>query len=232
MHTYLRIALLCTWALSPAAAADFGFNVLIRAGLNTTGEWEVGMGLNSSGVPTGTPGQMSPYYADGAPQRFEIGYDAGTSQAYTRIYSGSALAVSVLYTVPGAFALSPSGTWTLPASSFYTSAAVRPAATSVSVSSMALTTAAGVLNPLTITASNNGTTGQLTTLPASVVFQAQSGGSWMLSGQLTMSGLSAYTANGAQRSQLQFGLTATASETPEPASVVLLGSALDRKSVV
>ncbi len=211
-----------------ATAASFGFNVLVRAGLNTTGDWEVGMGLNSSGVPT-VQAQMSPYFLDGSPQRFEIGYTAGTGTAYTRIFSGAApsstMTVNLSYSVPGATILAPSDYWTLPASSFYTSASVRPVPTSVSVQGMVIT-GNQVLNPLSLTASSNGITATNQNQSAPILFQAQANGDWQLSGNLTMTGLSAYTSSGAQRSQLQFGLTAQADPTPEPGTFALMGGTL------
>jgi len=216
----MRRILLGILALAAAApAADFSFNVLIRAGVSGAGDWEVGMGLNSSGVPA-VSGQVG-YYNNATPQRFEIGYNAATQQAFTRIYSdaaGSSLRLNLTYNVPSGTALSPTATWTLPASQFYVSASGRPLPTSVNVSSLAL----GVLNPLSLTASNPGgvTTSQLSTQGSNIVFQ---GASWMLSGQLTMSGLAAYAGSGgANRSQLQFGLNAQVTETPEPGTFALL----------
>lgn len=214
---------------SAAPAVDFSFNLLIRAGLSGPGDWEIGMGLNPSGVPS-VSAQLSPYYANGSPQRFEIGYDASAQQAYTRVYTDTTTntrVVNLLYNVPGAAPLSNGGLWTLPASSFYASASVRAVPTSITVDNMALTTAAGVLQPATLTGSNDGITAVRSTQPAAIVFQPQAGGSWMLSGNMTLVGLSAYAGpGGAQRSQLQFGLNAQASETPEPASFILVATAL------
>lgn len=210
-----------------ASGADFNFNVLIRAGLAGNGDWEVGMGLNSAGVPT-VSGQLAPYYLNGQPQRFEIGYTQSSGQAYTRIYSdaaGSALLLNVIYTVPNAAPLAPGGGWTLPAASFYTRASANASATtSVSVTNMALSTGLSVLNPPSITSLNTGA-GQSSNQASPVLFQTQNG-DWVLSGALTMTGLQAYVANGATRSQLQFGLTAQASDTPEPAAILLMASGL------
>jgi hypothetical protein len=103
MRHCLRFALAFA-CLSTAWGANFEFNVLIRAGLQGNGDWEAGMGLNSNGVPAASA-HMTPYYLDGQPQRFEIGYTAATGQAFTRIYTntlGNVLALNLLYSVPNA----------------------------------------------------------------------------------------------------------------------------------
>jgi hypothetical protein len=225
MKACLTLALILTGS---AAAADFGFNVLIRAGLQGNGDWEVGMGLNSSGVPT-VSGQLAPYYLDGQPQRFEIGYRQSTGQAFTRIYAdatSSVLLLNLVYTVPNAAPLAPGGGWTLPANSFYTRASLNTAATTgVSASNMALSTGLAVLNPPSIAAVNDTFSGQSATQSSAYLFQTQNG-DWMLSGELVMSGLRPYNPAGATRSQLQFGLTAQASDAPEPATLAMTASAL------
>jgi len=228
MQAHLRFLLAICTLTAPAAAADFNFNVLIRAGLQGNGDWEVGMGLNSAGVPT-VQGQLSPYYQNGQPQRFEIGYIQSTGQAFTRIFAdvtSSVLLLNLVYAVPNAAPLSPSGAWTLPASSFYTRASLNTsAASSITVSNMSLSTGTAVLNPASITAVNNTTTGQNTTQSSSQLFQSSTG-DWLLTGELTLTGLRAYVPNGATRSQLQFGLSAQAGDTPEPAAALLTVSAL------
>ena len=226
----LRLSLLIAVFSSLLPAAGFSFNVLVRAGLNA-GDWEIGMGLNSSGVPA-VSADVSPYWLNGSPQRFEIGYDSTNSRAYTRIYNdaaGTTRLVNLTYNVPGAFVLPPAGIWTLPAASFYASASVRPNATGITVGNMSMATAAGVLNPVTLTGTNNGTTATRSTQPSAIVFQPLSGGDWVLSGTLTFSGLSFYAGvNGASRSQLQFGFTAQATDTPtpEPGSLALAALSL------
>jgi hypothetical protein len=229
MTAHLRFiaAIVCLFA-GTAHGADFNFNVLIRAGLAGPGDWEVGMGLNSAGVPT-VSGHLSPYYLNDTPQRFEIGYRQSTGQAFTRIYAdntASVLLLNLVYHVPNAAPLSPTGGWTLPAGSFYTRASLNAQTeTSVTASNMSLATGLSVLNPPSITARNNTVTAQNTPQGSPFLFQTASG-DWMLTGELTMTGLREYVVNGATRSQLQFGLTAVAGETPEPASLLLLASAL------
>lgn len=62
---------------------------------------------------------------------------------------------------------------------------------------------------------------------APVSFQSNNaGGSWLISGQVRFVGLSAYVPSGASRSQLQFGLTASSSEVPEPSTWLMCAGAL------
>lgn len=220
----LRFVLVLGWLAAGAAAADFNFNVLIRAGVSG-GDWEVGMGLNSAGVPS-VSGYLTPHWQHGTLQRFEIGYTQATGQAYTRVYSpASLLLLTVLYTVPNATPLGAGGTWTLPAGAFYTRASANPTTTtSVTASGMSLSPGLGVLNPPSLTASSAGG-GQTVSQNSPILFQTMSG-DWVLSGDLTWSGIAPAVAGGAMRSQLQFGLTAQASDAPEPASVLLVAGAL------
>lgn len=216
MRTVTLIALALTLPASAQAAA-FSFNVLIRAGLAGAGDWEVGMGLNAAGTPT-VSGHMSPYYLNGLPQRFEIGYTASTGTAYTRIYAGttvaSGLRLNLNYTVPGAAAFD--GVWELP--SFYT--ASRVAGSSATVQNMSLV-GLNTISPLSLTASGTQTTNQ-----ALIAFAPAANGDWQLSGELIFTGLRAYPPGTAARSQLQFALTAEANPTPEPTTLLSTGLAL------
>jgi len=211
------LSLLIALLLAPTAAwtADFTFNVLIRAGASGAGDWEVGMGTGASN--SAVTGQVN-YFNDLSPQRFEIGYNANTQQAYTRIYgstaAGSPLRLNLTYSIPST--LSTLALWNLPASSFYVNAAPTPGLTAITADNMSL----GVLNPVSMTSLNlfgvigTGPVNQ----PANLSF---TGRSWMLSGNLSLLGLSAYggTANG---SELAFGLSAHVTDTPEPGTLALL----------
>jgi hypothetical protein len=223
-----RLGLLLIACAGTASAADFGFNVLIRAGLAGNGDWEVGMGLSSSGVPS-VSGQLNPYYLNGSPQRFEIGYTGSTGTAYTRIYADSTNATRILeltYAVPNGSS-NPNGQWTLPAGSFYASAGGIAVPTSSTAANLELQTGTGALSLASLAAVNPGGSTGFVAQP-NIVFYSQSNGDWMLSGLLSFTGLRAYVPNGAGRSQLQLGLTATAntSAVPEPASMAVTGVAL------
>lgn len=207
-----------------AAGADFGFSVILRAGLSGTGEWELGIGSDLS-APAATA-NVVPYWNNTGARDFQIGYTASSNTAFVRV--GNDIAS---YHPANGGALATGGTWTLPAASFYVSAASRLAATSVSVSGMQLTTGMAVLQGLsatTLTASQPGffLTSGFQSMATPVVMSAGGTSDWVLTGQITFNGLSPVTFGGANRSQLQFHLSADASDVPEPGTFVMLGAGL------
>ncbi len=216
LPTVVRLVCLVLATAALAGGADFGFQVIIRAGLSA-GDWEIGIG-NNLNSPAATS-DVVPYWNNNAPRDFEIGYEASTNRAYVRV--GNDIAS---YYPAGGGALAAVGTWTLPAASFYVSASSRPSPTGVTVSGLTLTTGMDVLqgfSTTTLTAAQPGGGSSLQSLALPVVLGATGSSSWVLTGQITFSGLPA-----ASRSQLQFHLTAEASDVPEPATYAMIGGGL------
>jgi hypothetical protein len=213
-------------------AADFGFSVIIRAG-RQNGTWEIGIGQRGS-APSSTV-SLNPYYLNNTPQRFEIGYTQSTNTAFVRLYRSNGTYQQASYNPVGGVPLGPGGTWTLPADSFFVLAASRPAATSVTVTGMALSPGLailqGVSNTTTLTAAQPGRPPSnpdvVTNLPSPIQFMAQgSGGNWLLSGTISFVGLAAYRPSGAGPDDLQFGVDAGAADVPETSTSLSLGCGL------
>lgn len=209
----LRLILTIVLGATALPGADFTFNVLIRAGAVGNSDWEVGMGSNGATTVTG---QLSPFWNLLVPQRFEIGYNGATGQAFTRIYADSTtsnLRLNVNYAVPNAHQ-NPNGYWNFPAGSFFVDAPGFPLLASGAVTNLVLTSASGSQS----LSDFSGPGAQ-----PNIVFYSQSNGNWMLSGQLNLFALRALI-GGAVGSELQLGLTANA--VPEPGSFVLAAMAL------
>ncbi len=217
-------------------AADFTFGTMLRAGL-TNGDWELTTGTSpgDTSQPTANAfpsGFASNYYSNGGWHAFQIGFDG--LRGYIRLYDGPLVSpgaqfVSTSYAAP---TLPATGaTWTL--NSYLRATAnnsvVKPYS-EIAVNNLALGAGLTVIAPLSATAYNANQTAAappMQTTLSPVSFQSNNaGGAWLVSGQVRFIGLSAFTPNGASRSQLQFGLTASSTETPEPSTWLLSGSAL------
>lgn len=212
-----------------ACGADFGFSVIIRAGLAGAGDWELGIG--PSGNNSAVTAHLGTYYGNNTPQRFEIGYTRGTNTAFARFYETLTSYREVQYQplwAQGPGALS----WEIPTGSLYVRATQRLLPTSISATGMALSGPISVLQPLTTTTLtatqwlSNVTTGT----PAPIQFTSTGGGSWMLSGRLQFANLSAYLPIfGASRSQLHLGFSIDATRivpVPEPTPFVCVSTAI------
>lgn len=217
-------------------AADFTFGTMLRAGL-ANGDWEMTTG--SSPGDTSRPtvnafpsGYASSYYSNGGWHAFEIGYDGGAG--FFRLYDAAVNSPTAQF-ISTSFATaappSANATWTL--NSYLRASAnnspVKPYS-EIALNNLALGAGLTVIAPLSATAYNANHTGAaaaMQTALSPVAFQSSNaGGAWLISGQVRFLGLSAYTPNGASRSQLQFGLTASSTETPEPGTWLLTGGAL------
>ena len=217
-------------------AADFTFGTMLRAGL-AAGDWEMTTGTSPADTsqPTANAfpgGFASGYYTNGGWHAFEIGYDG--LGGFIRLYdaplvSPSASFITTSYAAPALPAAA--AIWTL--NSYLRATAnnsvVKPYS-EVAVNNLALGAGLTVISPVTATAYNANQTGNaspMQTTMSPVSFQSSNaGGAWLITGQVRFVGLSAFTPNGASRSQLQFGLTASSNETPEPSTWLLCGSAL------
>ena len=101
--------------------------------------------------------------------------------------------------------------------------------TSIQVSQFQFGNGLNVLQPLTSTAlfASQPTGSSLVGNSAPVVFSATGNScSLYLDGVISFSGLTPYVANRATNADLQFSLTASASDTPEPAAVILFCTGL------
>ena len=222
---------LCAFFGGAAQAADFGFSVIIRAGSNSLADWEIGIGPRGGGIADTS--FIWPYYANNGSNHFQIGYTQATNTAYVRLQTNFLffpLQWSATYNPVGGGPLNANGSWTLPASSFLVAAAPNASVnTGVSVRNLALSGGLNVLQGLSSTSLSAAQTGAgaTGTMASPVVFRASnSGGDWMLSGDISFAGLSAYFANGAQGSQLQFDLNASASDVPEGSSGLMMGTGM------
>jgi len=220
-------------------AADFTFGTMLRAGIAGSGDWEMTTGTNPGDTSQPTvnafgAGFASNYYNNGGWHYFEAGFDG--VRGFTRLYDGSGALGSSFLSTSFASALPPASgaTWTLSSYLRATgnqSGSAKPY-TEVGLRNLALGSGLTVLTPFAATAYNANQTGSaaaMTTNVDPVVFHStNAGGAWLVSGQVRFVGLAAFTTNGANRSQLQFGLTGSAVETatPEPATWLLCGAAL------
>lgn len=218
-------------------AADFTFGTMLRAGL-TNGDWEMTTGAspgdtsqpNANAFPNG---YASNYYTNGGWHFFEIGFDG--IRGFIRLYdspapTSGAQSISTSFAAPSP--PSANATWTL---NSYLRATMSGNSSNgpyreVTVSNLTLGTGLTVIAPVTSTsysASQEGNAPAMQTNMAPVSFQSNNaGGSWLISGQVRFVGLSAYVPSGASRSQLQFGLTASSSEVPEPSTWLMCAGAL------
>lgn len=220
-------AVVCS-AVSNASAADFQFSTIIRAGLAGASDTELGIGA-TAGSPTST-GDVNPYFAPASAQLFEIGYLKATNTAYVRVYqnlSSSSAFSQVTHNPVGGGSQPANAIWRLPATSFFVRATNGSGINFASVSNLALSGVSGAINVLSPLQSTSMLAYQLgfasqsnVTQSQDVRFIADSGGNWRLTGQLQFIGLQS---NGgvASGGDIQFGVTAALSETPEPASTGL-----------
>lgn len=157
----------------------------------------------------------------GGTQNFQIGWNAATNTAYTTVFNAAGLGTTVSLANPGT-RLGSSAIWTLPVSTFYTSASIPLDDGSISIGGLALSAGATLVSgslPATLTALEQNNVPVQTNLSAPLVINAAgSGGSWFLSGTVRFTGL--VTIDGtAIGSQLQFLLGASGTQVPEPVGV-------------
>lgn len=230
----LRFAL-SLWLASAAFAAEFTFGTMLRAG-HFASDWEMTTGAspgdtsqpNANAISTTSP---TNYYSNGGWHYFQVGFDG--TRGYIRLYDSPTLTSGFVTTSFAASALpSPNSLWTVNGFVTANGPTNNPAKpyTEVAVQNLALGTGLTVIAPPSaslIRANQSGTDAPMTANVPTVTFQStNTGGAWILSGQVRFVGLSAFTPNGASRSHLQFGLTATSSEVPEPATWLTAVAAL------
>jgi len=206
-----------------ASGANFQFGVLIQAGQNGNANFEEGIG-NTSAAPSVTA-NVTPYWTNNQSRQFTIEYLGATNTVNVRVYDAAAVTFDqVSFNPVGGPASRPTNAvWTLPASSFFVTALAGVQADSIQVSSLTLSgisSAINLINPITqttLTANRPLATTGLVTMNdgQNVQFQADNTGSWRLTGLVTFAGL----AGGPNGSNLNFQLTALASDVPEPGTL-------------
>jgi len=218
--------------VAPLAATDFSFASIIQAGDrgNAAAGWEIGTGANVASITAGTQYRYSPSingWSNNLEQQFRVGYNQATNTAYTTVWGSTGTAYTSSFNPVGGGPLNPGSTWTINASVRVEPSVVPP--TTIRVTQLQFDTGLTVLQPLTSTtlyASQPTGSSQVGT-SAPIVFSASNNsGNWYLDGVIQFSGLAPNPATGARNSDLQFSLTAFASDTPEPATVILLSSGL------
>jgi hypothetical protein len=236
----LLLSILATISFAPAlSAAEFSFFSILRAGLPGNGDWEIGTGPNGNTISNPSQyryGQGTPGWSNNVDQQFRIGYVQSTNMVYATVWGSTGIEYTSRYNPVGGLTASPGGTWTIDTGSLYVSATPRTnangqsAPSSIRVENLELSSAVDILQPMNQTSlyasQPTGTSLRGNTTP--IVFSAAAnGGDWYLDGTIRFTGLASSAAGaGAQRSSLQFGLTATYSDTPEPAAVLLVSGGL------
>lgn len=225
-----------------ASAQSFSFYSTLQAGRSGGGQsggngWEFGTGTTPAfSNATWTDAQFaynsSPsdnhWRVGGLTQQFEIGYNAGTNTAYTRVRNAQGNWTTASIGNSGA-ALPNNTIWTLPAASFNVSAVGNADPSSIQVENLALSTNVAVLSgslptSLGVTGSPGNNTSAGMSAPL-VIQAATNGGSWFLEGTIRFSGLRG-SGGSAEGSQLSFNLGASGTQTPEATTMSLLGGGL------
>lgn len=237
---FTSLLIFATFSLaSNASGAEFSFFTILRAGLPGDGDWEIGTGPNGSTIPNSTNYRYSPDisgWSNNVDQQFRIGYTQSTNTVYATVWGSTGIEYTSRYNPPGGPTVSPGGTWTINTGSMYVSATPRTngngrsAPSSIRIENLELNSAVNVLQPMTATSlyasQPTGTSFRSNTTP--IVFSAAAnGGDWFLDGTIRFSGLAGSAGGvGAQRSSLQFGLTASYADVPEPAAFLLVSGGL------
>ncbi len=232
--------ILAAVSLAPNAfTAEFSFFSILRAGLPGNGDWEIGTGLNGNTIPDSSQyryNQNTPGWSNNLDQQFRIGYTQATNTVYATVWGATGIEYTSEYNPDGGSTASPNGQWTIQTNAMYVSATPRlnnngqSAPSSIRVENLEFSSAVNVLQPLTQTSlyASQPTGTQLRANTTPIVFSAAAnGGDWYLDGTIRFSGLAGSGGGvGAQRSSLQFGLTANYVDSPEPAAVLLVSGGL------
>ena len=234
----LTLAISLAVLTGPLAGASFTLGATIRAGLRTSGDWELGLGVGGS--PFSATVQATPYFADNQDYDFTLSYSGAANLARLSVDTNPGLGPPdvVTWNPTGGSPSTAARLWTIASGGLMVSAAfaVRPPPnppmpeTRIRVKDLAFAPGITTLSPLTITdieARQQGATATAA-VPGAVVFLTQAGsGDWALSGTFRMRGLGSAFASGAVRSELQFLFNATASDAvPEPTTAALLAAGL------
>jgi hypothetical protein len=234
LHQFKRQVFLLSLTLS-AWGSDFSFFTTMRVGLPTALSWELGAGSTAATTQSNvnyewnSANGSTTWRPGGLAQSFEIGYNRTTNTGFVTVFNSSNNAVTASYANPGA-APATNTLWTLPAANFFASANTSFLPGSVTVENLAFTPGVQVLSgslPTSIGAANpgNGVT-NTNNLSTPIVFDASAnGGSWTIAGTIRMSGIFPVSGT-AVGNNLQFGLGAVGTETPEASTISLFAVGL------
>jgi len=219
---------------SIAGAADFSYFTTLRAGFLGAIDHELGIGGTSSANASTASFSYSganPYWrSSGAAQNFEIGYVAATNTGFVSVFNAANAATTVTFNPAVALTDASTAIWTLPAANFFVQANPVFTPSSITVENLAFSSGVSILSgsiPTSLTASQSGGTLNTTSLTAPIVFNAaSSGGDWILSGAIRFTGLLGNFQGFATGDSLRFGFGASASDTPEPGTYVLISFGL------
>ncbi len=219
------------------SAQSFSFYSTLQAGQNASASWEVGTGTTPA--YSNATWTVADFYYNSVPsdnhwrsggltQEFQVGYNATTNTAFTRVKDFQGNWTEAARANPGP-ALTTDAIWTLPASSFNLSATGLPTPNLIIIEGLAIspnvTLVSGTL-PASLGAFGSPGNSSVSNLSAPLVINAAAnGGSWYLGGTVRFSGLLG-SGGSAQGSQLSFNLQATGNQTPEATTMSLLGGGL------
>lgn len=224
---------------SALAAAEFSFYATLRAGRPSNGDWEMGLGNDSTASQSTGQFQWTSskkhWRSDDLPQNFEIGYTARTNNAYVKVFDSTNKAWTTSYTNTGAL-LGSNALWTFPAANMFVTASASSKPTSINVDQMTLSSGVQILSG-NLPSSLGATQGIQTSAdlaPPLIINAASNGGNWFITGRIRFSGLVGSGGNAAG-SDLQFLLRAMGSDanpTPETGTFLTVGCALVLGTVI
>jgi hypothetical protein len=224
---------------SNSFAGEFSFFSILQAGLPGNADWEIGTGPNANTVSNTAQyrySQSTPGWSDNLDHQFRIGYTHATNTIYATVWGSTGTAYTSQYNPAGGAAVRTDGIWTIDTGALSVSATPhtgtngQSAPSAIVVDNLQLSAAVNVLQPLSqtsLSASQPAGSGQGANTSPIVFSAAATGGDWYLDGTIRFTGLAGNTAGaGAQRSSLQFGLSGSYTDTPEPAALFLVAGGL------
>ena len=218
-----------------AWGTDFSFFTTVRAGYPTALLWELGAGSTAATTESNVNFEWNTANGDTSwrpknqLQNFQIGYNRTTNSGFVTVFNSDNTPVTASYTNPG-LAPEASAIWTLPAANFFASANTTFFSGSIDLENMSFAPGVQVLSgslPASIGSSNTGTgITNTSSLSTPIVFDATAnGGSWTISGTVRMNGIVG-SSGSAFRNNLQFGLGAFGTDTPEASTMSLFAVGL------
>jgi len=224
------IGVFLSLALGDSAAQSFTFFSTLRAGGPSNSSFEIGTGTTvTANTVTSDFSYSNPYWRPGnGTQTFQIGWDAVSKAAFTRVQNSSGVYTSSTLSYGGP-ALPADALWQIPAGSFSVSAGGKNDPSSISIEGLTLspnvTLVSGTLPSSMIASQAAGVSSQSFASDMLVINPAANGGSWFLQGTVRFSGL--VSLGGTSRdSDLQLLLKAVGNPVPESESFALLGGGL------
>jgi PEP-CTERM motif len=220
----IAIGAICSAQMS---AAQFGFSTLIRwgAGLTPATSWEMAVGNTPASLSA--TNDATPQFSTDSTRLFQVDYAKATNTATVRLYDSATGAGSsdiVSFSPAGGASVISNAVWRLPSASFFLQSAPDVSLSQVDVRNLTLV-AGTVISPFQTTPMTStqflGIGAGTINHNGDVVFVGNAAGDWRIQGLVRMTNVGAASANG-----LIFGMTATASDVPEPMTSALIGFGL------